>query len=99
MAHIRKVNRPRRNVVDRRLASGEKRSQSFKRKADADAFKASVENAAMNRGENIDPRRGRIRFEDMADLWLTKARPKLKAKTVASYESLLRSRVLPEFES
>jgi integrase len=38
-----------------------------------------------------------VTVEQRAEAWLDGARPMLKEKTVASYESLLRSRILPTF--
>jgi integrase len=51
------------------------------------------------RGEFVDPRSSRVLLGDCAATWLDTVRPTLKPKTVASYESLLRSRILPRFSS
>ena len=74
---------------------GRERSKSFGRKIDADRFLASVE-AGKLRGEWIDPRLGRITVAEAASSWLEAARPTLKPKTAAGYESLIRSRIAPE---
>jgi hypothetical protein len=51
----------------------------------------------VRRGEWINPELARTPFASLAHDYLEGASPFLKPKTVASYESLLRSRVLPEF--
>jgi len=96
MANIRKVNRPKPWVVEWRV-DGEKVSQSFKRKADADAFEAAIEDATRNRGERVDPRSGRVLFSEAAETWLAIRGVDLTPKTIASYRSLLDSRILPTF--
>ena len=74
---------------------GRQRSRSFKRKTDATMFLAGVK-AAMGRGEWSDPTLGRTTYEAWASRWMT-TNTHLRPKTVAGYESLLRSLVLPEF--
>jgi integrase len=73
---------------------GRQRSRSFARKVDAERFLATTE-ASKVRGDWVDPALGRTLLEDWARRWLESVRPGLKASTVASYDSLLRSRVLP----
>lgn len=57
-------------------------------------FARNIE-AAKDRGSYIDPRAGKATVAYWATKWLDAVRPTLKPKTAASYESLLRSRVLP----
>jgi integrase len=49
------------------------------------------------RGEWIDPAAGKVALQVWAKRWLDAVRPTLKPSTVASYESLLRSRIYPRF--
>lgn len=79
-----------------RAPDGRERSKTFARKVDAQRFLAGVE-TDKSRGEWIDPRLGRTRVDDFAGRWMTVVAPTLKPKTVATYESLLRSRVQPAF--
>ena len=79
-----------------RAPDGRERSKTFDRKVDAQRFLAAVE-TEKSRGEWIDPRLGRTRFDDFAGRWMGAVAPTLKPTTVASYESLLRSRVRPAF--
>lgn len=97
MAHIRKVkSRPQPWVVRFRTPEGFGRSRSFARKTDAEAFRASVE-VSRRSGELVDPALGKIALRDWSPRWLGVIAPGLKSKTLASYESLLRSRILPAF--
>ena len=52
----------------------------------------------MRRGEWADPKLGKTSYQAWADRWMG-VHAHLKPKTVAGYESLLRSLVLPEFGS
>jgi integrase len=70
------------------------RSRTFERKVDAERFANSIE-SDISRGDYIDPQGGQVVFEDRARKWLKSLSVKPKTKT--SYESLLRSRVLPAF--
>jgi integrase len=79
-----------------RAPDGRERSKTFDRKTDAQRFLAAIE-TEKSRGEWIDPRLGRTRFDDFAGRWMEAVAPTLKPTTVASYESLLRSRVRPAF--
>ncbi len=72
------------------------RSKSFERRTDAERFAHGVE-SSMDRGAYIDPAAARQRLEEYATDWYKRVRPSLKPKTCASYESLLRSRILPSF--
>ena len=79
-----------------RAPDGRERSKTFARKVDAQRFLGGVE-TDKSRGEWIDSRLGRTRFEDFAGRWMVAVAPTLKPKTVATYQSLLRSRVQPTF--
>jgi integrase len=67
----------------------------FARKVDAERYVTSVEHSKMT-GGYIDPAAGRVTLREWAEGWMA-SRVHLKPKTVASYESLLRSRVLPRW--
>ena len=69
---------------------------TFTRRADALA-EAQRERGSKRRGEFIDPELSGQTFSTRAESYLAGARPMLKGKTVASYESLLSSRILPTF--
>ena len=107
MAHIQEVPRTRKGsrrgrggkdlVVYRvryRDPTRVERSRTFERKVDAERFANSVE-SDISRGDYIDPRGGQAFVEDRAEKWLQTL--SVKPKTRATYESLLRSRVLPAF--
>ncbi|MFN2556198.1 MAG: tyrosine-type recombinase/integrase [Nitriliruptorales bacterium] len=74
--------------------AGRERSKSFDRKSDAEQYLAQVTSDLL-RSEWADPDRGRTRVRDWAPRWLATKR-KLKPKTRYGYESLLRTRILPE---
>lgn len=57
-------------------------------------FARNIE-ASKDRGDYIDPRAGKATIARWAEKWMKVVEPTLKPKTAASYESLLRSRVLP----
>ncbi len=69
---------------------------TFTRKGDAQDAGGEQE-SKLRRGVWLDPELSSVTVEQWAEQWLDGARPMLKPKTVASYESLLRSRVLPVF--
>lgn len=75
---------------------GSERSRTFARKTDADRFLHDQE-VRKARGEWSDPRLGQVQIGEWAREWFDSTRPRLKPKTAASYESLLRSQVLPAF--
>ncbi|MGH8991991.1 MAG: phage integrase central domain-containing protein [Acidimicrobiia bacterium] len=79
-----------------RAPDGRERSKTLARKVDAQRFLAGVE-TDKSRGEWIDPRLGRTRFDEFAHRWMSAIAPTLKPKTVTTYQSLLRSRVQPAF--
>jgi integrase len=97
IAHIRKMkSRPQPWVVRFRTPEGLGRSRSFARKTDAEAFRASVE-VSRSRGELVDPALGKISLNEWSERWIGAVAPGFKPKTLGSYESLLRSRILPAF--
>jgi integrase len=93
VAHIEKRGR-RRWRARYRGPDGRERSKTFERRADAEQYLASIEHSKST-GVYVDPSGGRVTVREWATQWLETVRPTLKPKTVASYESLLRSRVLP----
>ena len=68
---------------------------TFPAKADADRWLANVEREMM-RGTWVDPRGAEVLLEEWAEHYIATA-IHLKPKTVAGYESLLRSVILPRF--
>lgn len=97
MAHIRRhPNKPDTWQVRYTDPSGRERSKGgFLRKIDAQKYAHHVE-AQKQRGEWIDPARAATSFGDWAEQWI-RTRTHLKPKTLAGYESLLRSHVVPRF--
>jgi integrase len=75
---------------------GHERSKTFERKIDAQKW-ITAQEAAILHGEWLDPALGRQRVHEWAATWMAAEKPALKPKTIASYESLLRSRILPTF--
>jgi integrase len=100
MAHVqdrgRKVPAASRYRARYRAPDGRERSRCFPRKIDAERFLSTVESSKL-RGDWIDPALGRATLEEWANVWLESVRGTLKPKTVAGYESLLRSRIIPTF--
>lgn len=92
--HKRETAKGLRYDVRYRDESNRARKQTFKRKTDAERFARNVE-TDKDRGQYIDPAAGRVAFEDCATRYLETI-VHLKPKTLQDYESLLRSRVLPE---
>jgi len=72
---------------------GRQLQRSFRRKIDAERWLAEQQ-ARLTRGEWVDPAASRVSFADVAGEWSTAA-AHWKPKTRASYDSLLRARVLP----
>jgi integrase len=80
-----------------RAPEGRQRSKVFGTKREADRFLARVD-ADQQRGEWVDPRLGRVRFDEYTANWMhstTHWRP----GTVANVESRLRRHILPAFGS
>lgn len=76
-----------------RDGGGKQRKRSFPRRVDADRYLTGV-TARLLDGSYIDPARGRLTVSEWAGPWLA-GRAHLTAKTLDSYESLLRTRILP----
>ena len=76
-----------------RDADGEQRGKTFDTKGAAREFLASVR-VEIQRGEYVDPNRGRVPVESVSDDWLASL-VHLKPKTLIDYESALRCHVLP----
>jgi integrase len=70
-------------------------SDTFASKADAARWLTLAEGDLL-KGQWYDPALGQVSLAEWAQRWLT-ARPDLKPKTRAGYQSLLRSRILPCF--
>lgn len=73
---------------------------TFATKTDADRYLTGVR-ADLDRGTWLDPKAGRITVQEWTDTWLPRyvarrGKP-LRPKTVALYEGLLRSTILPTF--
>lgn len=73
--------------------AGREHAKHFPRKREADKWLREQE-SALDSGTWVDPSRSSITVDDWSAQWLA-GRVHLKPKTVASYESLLRTRVLP----
>lgn len=74
--------------------AGRQKAKTFKTKKEANAYLAEVE-SAMNHGDYIDPRAGKIRFGTYAERWLS-ART-VEARTAERTLSLMRTHVLPQW--
>lgn len=96
MAHVRRrPGRPRSWMVRYRDPAGRERARSFSKKADADRFAVTVE-ADILRAEWTDPRLSKTTVVEWSERWL-RTKAALKPKTLAGYESILRTHVLPTF--
>ncbi len=95
MSHIEKRS-AKRWRARYRGPDGRERSQTFERRIDAERFLVSVEHSKAT-GQYVNPSQGRVTLGAWAGEWLESVRPTLKEGTFASYEGLLRSRVLPMF--
>jgi integrase len=74
---------------------GKERGRTFRTKRDAELF-LGRQSADIQRGDYLDARLARTTFTQWAEEWLsTTVHP--KPRTQASYESILRKRVLPVF--
>jgi len=95
MAHIRrhpKVDRWQVRYLD---PLGRERSKNFKRKADAEAFSATV-TADVLRGDYIDPTAGKTTFAHYAEVWEA-TRSDLARASRDRDHSYLHSMILPTF--
>lgn len=91
----RRDDRPKRWLARYRGPDGRHHSKSFKRKVDAEKW-LKLEESKVIRSDWVDPAAGRVTYRAWAETWLTGLHS-IKPKTRAGYESLLRSRVMPEF--
>ena len=77
-----------------RDAAGREHARHFARKVDAQAWLAQI-TASVVAGTYADPNAGRMTYGEWAIRW--RASLNLKAKTLAAYDSLLNSRILPRW--
>ena len=75
---------------------GGERTQSFERKADAQARVNQVTSDLVTH-TYADPRKSAVTFRAISDEWLATQRTRLKPSTVGGYESLLTMTVLPRW--
>ncbi len=80
--------------VKLRTPEGRQHSRSFRTRKQAEAFQVT-ERAAQLRGTWIDPKAGRVRFDDYAATWVDQRA--LRPRTRDLYDYLLRRLILPEF--
>lgn len=78
-----------------RGGDGRQHSRAFARKVEAEKW-LRAELARLDQGSWVDPTAGAVQFGDYSQSWLAGLHD-VKPKTRAGYESLLRSRVLPDF--
>lgn len=95
MGSIQKIDLPKPWRVRYRGPDGRQHSKSFGRKVDAERWLLTEENAALA-GSWVDPQAGTVLLGEYAKSWL-KARQGLAPKTVAIYEALVRSHIIPAF--
>lgn len=72
---------------------GAQRKRTFARKTDAERFLTGVESRLLD-GSYVDPARSQMTLGEWAAPWMA-GRAHLKASTLASYRSLLTTRLLP----
>jgi hypothetical protein len=77
--------------------AGKEHAKHFERKVDAERWLDGLR-GDLARGEYVDPKRGRLTAGEWADTWMS-GRVHLKPKTLASYSSLLRTRIRPAWEA
>ena len=70
--------------------------RTFRTKRDAEVWLSQAE-AQLVRGTWIAPEAGRVSVGEWGRRWLEAARPQLKVKTQATYESLFRTMIEPTF--
>ena len=76
--------------------SGREVTRAFDRKIDAQRW-LDEQTVALVRGNYVHPQAGRVTVGEWAESWLA-GRSHLKPKTLASYQSLLSTRILPTWE-
>lgn len=91
----RRDDRPKRWLARYRGPDGRHHSKSFKRKVDAEKW-LKLEESKVITSDWVDPAAGKVTYGAWAETWLAGLHS-IKPKTRAGYESLLRSRVVPEF--
>jgi integrase len=77
--------------------AGKEHAGHFTRRSDAQNW-LDEHTASIVRHDYVEPDRGRVALAQWADRWMA-SRVHLKPKTIASYQSLLRTRVLPTWAS
>lgn len=75
--------------------AGKDRSKTFPRKADAEKFLERI-GTDMQKGEWIDPRADKSRFDDWVEVWW-KTTVKLAPSTRRGYDKILRNHLRPRF--
>ncbi len=75
---------------------GQERSKAFTRKAEAQNHIAEV-TGKIQAGTYADPRKGAVAFSVVAEQWFAAKATSVKAKTVASYRSVLDMVVIPKW--
>ncbi len=88
-------DRPKKWLARYKGPDGRHHSKAFRRKVDAEKWLALEESKSI-KGEWADPTAGKVTYREWSDRWLSGLHS-IKPKTLAGYESLLRSRVLPTF--
>lgn len=73
------------------------RAKTFGTKREAQRFLAETV-TDIHRGDYIDPTQQQMTFREVAESWLA-SRHKLRPKTLAGYESTLKTYLLPDWES
>lgn len=96
MATVRKRADNGRWQVRYRDPAGRQRSQDFRRKADADRFRAEAE-TDVSRGSWVDPRGGEQLFGVWAQQWLGMRKAAVRATTFAAQRSVYGSLIEPAF--
>jgi integrase len=79
-----------------RNPAGREHARHFSKRVEAQKW-LDEQTASLVRGEYVDPRRGRLKFGEWAARWM-EGRVHLKPRTIASYRSLLTTRILPTWE-
>lgn len=94
MGSVRKSPRhPARWEARYRDVSGRQRTKTFSSRADAKAWLSATE-TDMRRGSWIDPRKGSVRLEDVAQHWLDASQSK-RPGSIARDTSILENHILP----
>lgn len=90
-----KANGERRYLVRYRTPTHGQRKRRFRRRAEAERFKAAVEHSKTE-GLFVDPKAGRQTFREYAERWLS-TKVDVRPKTLVNIEGRLRNHVLPVF--